>query len=177
MSPHVYGMAEMIDYTFFDREPLTSPKTMLFQTPYGMHGKHSNETNMMMAGQLPPPQRFALNRIRAVLYHGDRNNLSLLPLSDPNWSRIRFDLVIGRKVYQGGVLMSVADPMHFMPSEKPEDHDSIRPKFAYPLYIESGEWMGVEVYTEAPAENLYIEFYLDGGLQRGVLERGPRLLR
>jgi len=168
MSPFMGGVAETVDYSYFDRARLHEPKVLLFQTPVGMNGKSALETNMMMGGQLPAPQKFSVERIRASLLKGSA--LDMVPLSafDPQWSRTTYDLRIGRKLYNGGDLLSIVDPILVSPTQTKEAREKLRPRLKYPLPIECGEWMAVEVYTQTPADDLWIQVNLDGILERAV---------
>jgi hypothetical protein len=172
MSPCIAGVRDRIDYTFFDRACLNCFKTTLFQEPIGMGGKRASETNMQMGGQLPAPQMFDMTRIRAALFTGDRDNLSLLPLADPHWPRISYNVIIGRKLYQGGALLSIADPIQLLLEKQSvvavEAVKKCRPEWEFPLHVECGEWMGVEILLDRPVPDLWVDIYLDGKLDRAV---------
>jgi len=82
-NPLVANLNDVINQPIYDSFSVNNntafPLTTLFAQPAGQGGKNQNQTNMQLAGQLPPPQRLVIYALRLFISNDttmtDMNNI------------------------------------------------------------------------------------------------------
>lgn len=109
------GKVEVIWQPLYDFQTAaaTAPTEQLFfQVPQGQSGKDLTDTNMVLAGQIPAGQRFAITGVEVVFFPGDTISQSdaANTFADDVYSFYKdgaLELIIGSKPYiQQGPLMT-----------------------------------------------------------------------
>lgn len=162
--------------TVYDSEPHITEYTDLFYNPLGSKDrlgrvKGQEQTNMVMSGILPCPQKFHIDRLYLAL-----TDLSgkLLPLFEKPWSELAVALFIGDILWASGpawhfahsnvVFASLKEPEQ----EIPDLYAAWKSHRGAPLalWIEAQQWFRVRV--TGPVSPVEIKAILDGTLYREV---------
>jgi hypothetical protein len=115
-----HGVMELLRDVVYDREAIHGSYMHIFCLPqgqmsYGVDGqpfmKDHSRTNMVMACQLQPPNRFVIKSIRCAFFEADG---SPVPVNDPIYWEATVCLRLNRKFYWDSLAAFVADPAILM---------------------------------------------------------------
>jgi hypothetical protein len=194
-NPLVGNMLEVINQPYFDTVSFAAgaamAKTIMFQTPQGQNGKTPAQTNMILPGQLPQPQKLVVRAIRVWII----NNTVPVDLANLQ-ANCSVTFVVGKKPYlevplgalpagQGFQQVSAAQ-LGAATGSTPSystSNGTLSPRDCFilsqPVSIEAGESFSFIINPETafnfaaagttlPGVGSTIAVYLDGDLYRGV---------
>jgi hypothetical protein len=195
-NPLVGNMLEVINQPYFDTVSFAAgaamAKSIMFQSPQGQAGKTPAQTNMILPGQLPQPQKLVVRQIRLFVI----NNTVPVDLANLQWN-CSITFVVGKKPYlevpagalpagQGFIQYSAAQ-LGTAPVGSTVSYSTSNgvpdPRATFilsqPVTIEAGESFSFIINPETafnfaaagttlPGVGTSLQVYLDGDLYRGV---------
>lgn len=195
-NPLVGNLGDVINQPIYDSFNVALntafPLTTLFAQPFGQGGKNQNQTNMQLAGQLPPPQKLVIFALRLFISNDttitDMNNIL---------RNVLITFTVGVKQYFAGpplfltagcgAILSAASQVGTAPAGSAVQYSSTNGSpvqqnvfsLTRPIVIESGETFSLVLNpqtafntqaaaTNPPGVGTTIYAILDGELYRQV---------